>query len=107
MAWGEWKQRVLLEWYIMLIAVLGAAYADSRNIEITLYCDNCGGQGNNKLKLAIYLHVVMNLLVHFVTYKYIAVVHTQNEVDISHSLMGKNTKMSLKSGTAFSPHRTL
>ena len=46
MAWCEGKQEVLLKWYIVLIAVLDvvAACANSGNVEINFYSDNCGGK---------------------------------------------------------------
>ena len=43
---GEGKQHVLLNWYIMLIAVLDGVgnSVNNGNIEITAYSDICGGQ---------------------------------------------------------------
>ena len=63
----------------MLIAVLDgvAACANSSNIEIIFYSDNCGEKRNNKFMVSAYLHVVTNIQIHSVTHKYIAVGHTQ------------------------------
>jgi hypothetical protein len=45
-AWGEGTEEVILKYYIMIIAGLVgvAACADSGNVEINFYSDNCGGQ---------------------------------------------------------------
>jgi len=79
MAWSDWKQEVLLKWFIVLIAVLDgvAACVNSSYIEMCLYFDNCDGQGINTFIIAAYLHVVTNVQIHSVTHKYIAVGHTK------------------------------
>lgn len=80
-----------------------AEEANSENMEIVFYSDNCAGQQKNKFVLAAFLYAVANYKIKAITHKYLITGHTQNEGDNVHSLIEKNIKRALKSGTIYTP----
>lgn len=77
--------------------------SDVDEVEVVLYSDNCGGQGKNKFIIAAYLYAVSNFNLKGITHKFLVVGHTQNEGDVSHSLIEKNIKKALKSNPIYLP----
>lgn len=77
--------------------------ANSEELEIVLYSDNCGGQGKNKFIITAYLYEVSNFKIKSITHKFFVVGHGQNEGDASHSLIEKAVKKALKNGPIYVP----
>ncbi|XP_075225323.1 uncharacterized protein LOC142326614 isoform X1 [Lycorma delicatula] len=55
--------------------------ADSPNLEVVLYSDNCCGQQKNKFIISTFLYAVANLKIKSITHKFLVTGHTQNEGD--------------------------
>ncbi|XP_050516591.1 uncharacterized protein LOC126891457 [Diabrotica virgifera virgifera] len=77
--------------------------ADSENLEVVFFSDNCGGQGKNKFVVTTFLYAVTNFKIKSIVHKFFEVGHGQNEGDSSHSIIEKNIKIALKSGPIFLP----
>lgn len=80
-----------------------AAVADSDDLEIVLYSDNCGGQGKNRFVVTAYLYAVTHYRIKSITHKFFVVGHGQNEGDSSHSIIEKSIKRTLKGGAIYVP----
>jgi hypothetical protein len=80
-----------------------ANIANSDNLEIILYSDNCCGQQKNKFIICVYLYAVTNFKIKSITHKFLVTGHTQNEGDAVHSVIEKHIKRSLKSGPIYTP----
>ena len=89
MAWGETGSSIERVYHAYCSNWCGA---NSSNIEITFYSDNYGGKGNNKFIIAAYLHVVTNVQIHSVAYKYVDVSHKHNEGDSCYFFVEINIK---------------
>lgn len=77
--------------------------ANSDDLEIVLYSDNCGGQGKNKFIITAYLFAVAKYKIKSITHKFFVVGHGQNEGDTSHSVIEKAVKKFLKNGPIYVP----
>lgn len=77
--------------------------ANSDDLELVLYSDNCGGQGKNKFIITAYLFAVAKYKIKSITHKFLVVGHGQNEGDASHSVIEKAVNKFLKSGPIYVP----
>ena len=77
--------------------------ANSENLEVVLYSDNCAGQQKNKFVLAAFLFAVTNYKIKSITHKFLVTGHSQHEGDNVHSLIEKNIQRALKSGPVYTP----
>lgn len=80
-----------------------AENANSDNLEIVFYSDNCGGQQKNKFVISAFLYAVANFNIKSITHKFLVVGHTQNEGDAVHSIFEKQINRSLRSGPIYLP----
>lgn len=74
-----------------------------KDIDIIFYSDNCGEQQKNKYLLSVYAYAVINLRVKSITHKFLIRGHSQNEGDNVHSVIEKQIKRHLKSGSIYTP----
>lgn len=75
-------------------------------LEITFYSDNCCGQNKNRFIMSMFVLAVTTLRsVKAINHKFLICGHTQNEGDGAHSLIEKQVKKALKSGSIYLPHQ--
>lgn len=80
-----------------------ADVANSDNLNIVLYSDNCGGQGKNKFIITAFMYAIAHYKINSITHKFFVVGHGQNEGDASHSVIEKAIKKALKNGPIYIP----
>ncbi|XP_050515305.1 uncharacterized protein LOC126890430 [Diabrotica virgifera virgifera] len=74
-----------------------------QNRDVIFYSDNCPGQNKNQTIPLAFLYAVEKFNVNSITHKFLPTGHTQNEGDMVHSLIEKQKKLALRSGTISVP----
>lgn len=65
---GEfWLEAIEIGSWLLYFLRKQAKLADSENLEIMLYCDNCGGQQKIKFIISVYLYAVANFKIKSIT----------------------------------------
>ena len=71
--------------------------------DIIFWSDNCAGQNKNKFMIALYLYAVQKYYLDSIAHKFLIKEHTQNEGDSAHSLVERQIKRLLRSGSIYVP----
>ena len=80
------------------------ASAASGEINFIFYTDNCAGQQKNKYLISMYMYALCKFKnIKSIQHKFLIKGHTQNEGDTVHSVIEKEIKRTLKSGTIAVP----
>lgn len=79
--------------------------ANSIDIPIIFYSDNCAGQNKNKFIATLYMYATMKLNIPSITHKFLLCGHSQNEGDAMHACIEKEKKRCLKSGPIYVPEQ--
>lgn len=79
--------------------------ANSTDLDVVFYSDNCCGQQKNKYLLSAYSYAIQKFKLRSITHKFLIHGHSQNEGDNVHSVIEKQVKRHLKSSPIYVPEQ--
>ncbi|CAG9760236.1 unnamed protein product [Ceutorhynchus assimilis] len=79
---------------------------EDKKLDVIFYSDNCCGQQKNRFMFGMYSYAVQNLsFINSITHKFLIKGHAQNEGGSMHSVIEKQIKKALKSGSIYVPQQ--
>ncbi|CAG9760237.1 unnamed protein product [Ceutorhynchus assimilis] len=79
---------------------------EDKKLDVIFYSDNCCGQQINRFMFGMYSYAVQNLsFINSITHKFLIKGHAQNEGGSMHSVIEKQIKKALKSGSIYVPQQ--